>query len=234
MTVTRTNYLSRWLAMLGAAAVLAAASQARADLIVSVQSVTANAGSTGNMLEVDLRNTGPGATVPIGAFSFGLSTTNPGITFTQATTATTLAPYIFDGQSLFGPNITNTSGTSLTAADAFATIGSGTSLGQGVTEGLGKVFFNVAAGTTPGPVTVTVTPYPTTSLSDTTIPIPNNIPITTLNSGTITIPGTTPPGPTIPEPSTALLAVLAWPAVAWWARRYRRRPPALHGPAVRQ
>ena len=44
---------------------------AHADLIVSVQSVTATAGTTGNSLEVDLQNTG--AAVDIAGFSFELT-----------------------------------------------------------------------------------------------------------------------------------------------------------------
>jgi hypothetical protein len=199
--------------LLAAGMLLFAAAPAQAALILAVQSVSAAAGSTGNAFDVTLQNTGPSA-VTIGGDSFGLMVGSPNITFTSATTATTLAPYIFDGQSLFGPTISFTPpGQTIQAADLFATFGSGVSVGAGVTVGLGHVFFNVAPGTTPGPYTVTVLPFPTTGLTD---PNGNNIPINTLSNGTITVtPGTT---AAVPEPATLLLAGLGWPA-AWLLRR---------------
>ena len=75
-----------------------------ADLVISVGSVTADGGSTGNPLDVDLTNTGPSA-VPIGGFSFGVSIANPNVSFTDANTSTA-AFYIFTGNSLFGPDLT--------------------------------------------------------------------------------------------------------------------------------
>jgi hypothetical protein len=186
---------------------------AQAALIVNVQSVSAPAGSNNDMLDVTLTNTGPGSVI-VGAFSFGLSVSTPNITFTQATIGTTTAPYIFDGMGLSGSVIsTSPPGQSLQASDLFSVIGSGASVGSGVTVGLGHVFFNVAPGATPGPVTVSVTPFPATSLSD---PNAVNIPINTLNGGIITVT----PGATVPEPSALLLAGLGWPA-AWLLRRRR-------------
>jgi hypothetical protein len=223
----RSSHTIHWLTLLGAALVLlTVVGPVQADLIVTVQSVTAAPGSTGNTIEVDLTNTGAGAAGPIGAFSFGLSTTNPGITFTAATTATLGAPYIFDGLGLFGPNITNSTGTSLTASDLFSVIGSGTTLGAGATVGLGEVFFDVAPGTSPGPIAVILADYPTTSLSDDSFPVPNDIPITTLTNGTITVTGTGGGGtPTpVPEPSTLALLGTAGAALAGW--RWRRRGDA--------
>ena len=216
------SHTTPWLmALIAAVAILALGGPARADLIITVQSVTANPGTTGNMLEVDLTNTGPAASPAIGAFSFGLSTTNPGITFTGATNATTLAPYIFDGLGLFGPNIDTSTGASLTASDLFSVIGSGTTIGAGATVGLGKVFFDVAPGTLGGPIDVILASDPTTSLSDTSFP-PNPIEITKLTNGTITVTGSGGGGGTqIPEPPTLALLGSAGGILAGW--RWRRR-----------
>jgi hypothetical protein len=194
---------------------LFAAVPAQADLILNVQSVTAAAGSTNNALDVTLTNNGPSA-VTIGGASFGLMVSSTNITFTSATTGTTLAPYIFDGQSAFGPTISTTPpGQTLEASDVFAVFGSGTTVGAGMTVGLGRVLFNVAPGTAPGPYPVTVQPFAFTGLIDPSGL--NNIPITTLNGGNITVIGATAP---VPEPSTLLLAGLGWPA-AWLLRRRR-------------
>src|SRR4051812_3513473 len=94
--------------LMAAALALLAPRDAEGGLIISVQSVTANAGSFGNALDVTLTNTGPPVST-IGAFSFEISTGNPNITFTDATTGTTQATYIFSGFSLFGPSISTSS-----------------------------------------------------------------------------------------------------------------------------
>jgi hypothetical protein len=193
---------------------------ARANLMVGVQSVTANAGSTGNQFEVFLTNTG--APVTVASFTFGITTSAPGITFTGAFTSTTPDPYIFAGHSLFGPEIDTATGTTLEASDIYDVPLAGATVGTGATVGLGEVFFDVAAGTPGGPATVSVLSSPFTSLSD---PALNDIPIDTFGSGTITvIPGAT----TVPEPSTLLLAALSGPAVAWlsWRRRRAARAPS--------
>ncbi len=57
---------------------------ARADIILSVQDVSAVVGSTGNTLEVDLENTG-GSAVDIASFSFEISVAGgSGVTLTGA------------------------------------------------------------------------------------------------------------------------------------------------------
>jgi hypothetical protein len=189
---------------------LFAAVPAQAALIITAGNAIAAAGSSGNTLEVTLTNTGPSA-VTIEGFSFGISTTSSGINFTSATTAT-VAPYIFDGNTFFGPTINTTSGMSLNASDIDSNF-TGASVAAGATVGLGHVFFNVAPGTTPGPYTVTLAPFPTTGLSDA---MGGNLPFQGVN-GIITVgPGTT----VVPEPSTLLLAGLGWPA-AWLLRRRR-------------
>jgi hypothetical protein len=188
---------------------------AHADFLIAVSSAVAEAGSTGNTLEVDLTNTGTSA-VTFGGFAFGISTSSPSIAFTGATTATTTAPYIFASDSLFGPDIATSIGLSLTAADASA-LGAD-SVAAGATVGLGKVSFDVASGASLGPVTVTLAGYPTTSLSDN---MGNNLPFTGLN-GTIVVVAS--PSSPVPEPSTLLLfsTGLAFLAVRASGRRRLR------------
>src|SRR4051812_15419899 len=85
----------RWLpALLAVAAALAAPRPANASLVITIQSVTAVAGSTGNGLDITLTNTGPGSVV-IGGHDFLISTVNANITFTQADVFTTTASYIY-------------------------------------------------------------------------------------------------------------------------------------------
>src|SRR5438552_826527 len=76
---------------------------ANAALVISAQSTTAAAGSTGNSFDVFLTNTGP-SSVTLGGFSFELQV-GPNITITSVNISTSVAPYIFGGHSLFGPVI---------------------------------------------------------------------------------------------------------------------------------
>jgi hypothetical protein len=207
---------SFWCRSLSAAVaglVLCVAVPVRADLIVSVESVTASAGSTGNTLEVDVTNTGP-SSVDVAAFSFEISVPSAsGVTLTGADINTSLATYIFDGNSAQGPNIATATGTTLDASDNAAS--GSTTLGAGVTLGLGRVFFDVASSAS-GVVPVTLSDFPATSL---TAPTGDNIPINTLTNGTITI--TSPAA--VPEPSTLVSAsVLGILGGAWLIRRQGR------------
>jgi hypothetical protein len=198
-------------ALVAAALILNTALPARAGIIVSVESVTANQGSTGNTLEVDVLNTG--TPVDIASFSFEISVAaGSGVSFTGADINTVANIYIFAGNSLFGPNIATITGTTLLASDA-ATSGS-TTLGTNSTLALGRAFFDVASSAPVGPVTVSFTPFPSTSLTD---PNVNDIPIDTLNSGTITIASTI-----IPEPSALVSATAGLLASAWFVLRKRR------------
>jgi len=190
-----------------AALALLAPSPSRADLIVTFRSVTVAANSTGNTTDVILTNSGPAA-VTVGGFSFQIRATAAGINFTAATIDTTSAPYIFNGHSLFGPTINTTSGATLIASDDYDVAGSGVMVAAGATVGLGHVSFNV--GTESG--SVTFGPYPATSLADAS---GNNIPITTLIGGTITVTS-------VPEPSSLAGLLSALPAAAWLTRRSRR------------
>jgi hypothetical protein len=205
----------RWLTRFAAAMLLLAPGAARADLVFNIESVSASAGSTGNTLDVTVTNTGPSA-VTVGGFSFEISTPTSNINFTDATTATTLAPYIFGGNSAFGPSIAISTGQALDASDSFFPFGSGSTLGAGATVGLGHVVFNVASGTPGGPITVSFTGGGFTSLSD---PDGNDIPITTLGTGTITVKSGT-----VPEPSTSVLLGFAM-LLSLGAHRVLRRKP---------
>lgn len=173
-------------ACIGLALAMAAARPASADLILTAQDATAAAGSTGNSFDLVLKNTGPGS-VTVGGFFFELTVADAAITFTGVTIATSPAPYIFDGLGLIGPNIgTVVNGQDIMASDLFSVIGSGTTLGSGASVGLGHVSFNASA-TAAGSYTVRIAPSPATSLTDTSFPTPNDIPITTLSNGTIRI-----------------------------------------------
>jgi len=186
-------------------------SRADAQIIVSVESVAANAGDTGGGLDVTLTNSTAGA-VQIGGFSFELATNSTDITFTGVTTATTTAPYIFDGLGLFGPNIgTSSPGQTMDASDIFSIPSSGTTVGAGVTVGLGHVVFDVS-GSASGPYPVVLAGFPNTSLSDFD---GNVVEIGSLRAGFIRVTGAT-----TPEPGTlALLVGTAIPGAALFIRR---------------
>jgi hypothetical protein len=198
----------------GVTACLLSPTTARADVIVSVQSVTAAAGSSANGIDVLLSNLGPSA-VTIGGFSFGISIANLDISFTGANTSTAAAAYIFGTDSLFGPDLTGpTSGQSLSTSDLFSIPFAGVTLAAGTIVGLGHVLFDVSPNAASGSFPVDLALFPTTSLSNES---GNNVPIDTLSSGRITI---TPE--TVPEPSSLsmLLSGVAFVAVMMgWRRR---------------
>src|SRR5882672_4077098 len=80
------------------AAVLLCPAPSRAAAILTLQSVIASSPSAGNAFDVVLTNTGPGS-ITLGGFSFELTTADANITFTSATTGTTLFAYVFSGHS---------------------------------------------------------------------------------------------------------------------------------------
>jgi hypothetical protein len=182
---------------------------ARADLIVTIGSISANAGSSSNPLEITLANTGP-SPVTIGGFAFGITTANPAITFTEADTATVPAPYIFSGDSLFGPIISTLTGATLEASDLFDVFGSGATVNVGKTVGLGHVLFDVAGNAALGPSDVTFE-IPATNLADEN---GNSVSINSLVSGAITVNGGA-----VPEPATVGLVLCAFVATALLSRR---------------
>ncbi len=193
-----------------AAALMFCSAPAYASLIFSTQSVTASAGSTGDTLDVLLTNTGASG-VSIGGFNFEIATSDPDIIFTSVFTSTVTAPYIFSGNSLFGPQIDTQTSPSVIASDLAAS-GSAT-LGSGVTVGLGKVFFNVSPTAASGPFTVSFTGGAAgNNLSDA---LGNDVRIDTLSSGTISISA-------VPEPSSLLLTLAGIALFLGRGRRQRR------------
>jgi hypothetical protein len=189
---------------------LAASAPVRASLVISAGSTTAETPSTGDFFDIDLFNSGPAIT--LGGFSIEISIADAHVSFTSATTGTSL-PYLFAGDSLFGPTISTVAGQTLDASDLCFLCTN--TISTGATVGLAHVFFDVSAGASLGPLTVSFTGFPSTSLSDTA---GNDVQVTALQNGTITI--TRASGQTVPEPST--LALLALP-VLWLARRRYRR-----------
>jgi len=207
--------------LLTAALLLLSPGPASAEMVVTVQSVNALPGTSNDAFDLFLTNTGPSA-VQVGGFAVGVSVAGgSGITFAAANiSTTTVAPYIFDGLGLVGSDIGTLGGggLSITASDLFSVIGSGTTMGSGSSVGLAHVLFNVSSGASPGPVTVVITPFPTTNLSNFN---GENVPITTLNNGTITIGVVA-----IPEPSTSVLALVGMGLVGCrlgWKRWVARR-----------
>jgi hypothetical protein len=189
-------------------------------LSVNVQSVTATAGDTGDALDVTLTNSGD-AVVTIGGFSFGIVTANTDITFTDATDATTAGPYIFQTDSLLGPDLAPfdfVPGQSLIGSDLADD--SGITLSAGETLGLGHVLFDVAAGASPGIYAVTLESVESgaTSLSD---PNGNPINVDSLNGGTITIDAAV----SVPEPATLLLFAVGLVALGVRRSLFGRHAP---------
>jgi len=198
---------------LGAMALaLAGSLPVQATPIMIAGTATVNAGSTGDTLDFTLFNSGPNA-ITLGGFSLEISVADAHISFTSATTATSL-PYVFAGDSLFGP-IISTSGPGQTLDASDFCLVCGNTIAAGATVGLAHIFFDVAAGAPSGPVTVSVTAFPFTSLSD----LAGNDLQAILQNGTITIRSTS-----VPEPST--LALLVLPMVLLARRRFRSRDAA--------
>ncbi len=166
---------------------------ARADIVLSIEDVTGAPGSTGTF-DVLLTNTGP-SDQNIAAFNFELTTADTNITFTDVTTSTTTAPYIFPS-SFFGPDITTFAiGQSVEAGDLDSTF-VGTDVASGATYGLGNVSYSIDPGAPNGDAaTIDFAAYPQTSLTDSD---ENNVSFTP-QSGTITVQTST-----VPEPSAAI------------------------------
>jgi hypothetical protein len=170
----------------------------RASLIEVIQSSAVSANSTGNAFDVTLTNTG--ASVSISGFTFGLQANTTNLTFTSATTSTTIAPYIFASDSLFGPNITLSTGSSppsILASDG--AFGPPFALTTGSTIGLGHIFFN--AGPANGLTTLTFQTSNTNLLDANGAPIPINV----LSSGTVLVNGPANPTPESGASSAFLL-----------------------------
>jgi PEP-CTERM motif len=183
-----------------------------ASLMITAGNVISNSPSSTNELEINLTNTGS-ASLSLAGFSFEIETTDSRVTLTSATTATVL-PYLFAGNSLFGPIINISEGQMLEASD-FSVAAGGITVAGGATVGLGHVLFDIAAGDSSRSVAVTLSPFPFTSLSD---PSGESISVVTLMSGSITIAGSP-----VPEPSALMLAFLGLAALASIRTRFEVR-----------
>jgi len=202
--------------VLGVVGFMGMAAIGHASVIMNLQPVSAAAGSTGNTFDVTLTNTGPGA-ITIGGFSFGLSVGTSDLSFTGVSTATTASPYVFDAESLFGPDISiqppNLPGQELEAEDIFAGPLGGSVIGSGVTEGLGHVTFNLAPATPPGGIQINFIGADD-SLSD---PDGESIAFSTAG-GAVTVTGSA----SVPEPATFGFLGMAF-AVILVSRAGRKR-----------
>lgn len=200
------NIAIRFLLPAAAAALLLFPPALRADgLDLSIAPGTsASAGSTGNAFDVLLTNTGTSA-VTLAGFSFGITTADTDITFTNADTSTG-APYVFAGDSFDDINgftlYTNSLPGQTVEASDVSNSGAGESIAGGATVALASILFDVAPGATPGMFAVTFEDFPTTSFSD---PNGTNLDFTA-ESGTITITSNTAP---VPEPATGILIICA-------------------------
>jgi hypothetical protein len=204
-----------WMASAALIAFLADAQVARADLLLTAESVTATPGSVNDLFNVYLTNLGA-TPVDVAAFNFEINTTSTDITFEQATTATTLYPYVFAGNSfaesfLSGVISTSSPGQTLDASDFALAPGSFTVVNPGITSsvGLGLISFNVAPSAPYQVAPVTFNPNPAfTSVSDQF----GNLQTLEFASGNITVP----------EPATGFLLLVSLTGLLW-GKRFRRQ-----------
>ncbi len=168
-------------------------------LTVSFQEAFGAPGDTGDSFDVLVTNSGTEA-VTVAGFGFGFSISDTDIMLTDATTATTDAPYIFAGNSFFSPDIlVSTDGQSLSALDIYSGSDPGVILNPGDVFALGNILFNVASSAVPGEVPTTWnSSSAVTNFSDS-----NGAPIAidSLINGEITV---------TPEPATLWVIPAAW------------------------
>ena len=189
----------------------------RADLVVEVVPANTNvtAGSAGT-LELDLLNTSSTQSFNVAGFQFELQVpSNSGVLFTNATTSTAAATYIFAGNStadsLFGGSLIVSpppppATSDLQGLDTVATSGTFTTLNPGNSFGLGLISFTVGASAASGTVPVSSIPFDINTAPNGTLISDNqggSIPFTT-SDGTITIRA----GNVVPEPSTFTLTIV--------------------------
>jgi hypothetical protein len=217
-SIQERNFRFFALLLAGILAVLFYSAPARADVLtMSIQpSINVNAGDSAGF-DVLLTNTS-GPAVDIAAFVFEVSTfffTDAFITGTN--TSTVLAPYIFAGNSLFGPDITTSNdGATLIASDVAAT--GATTLGTGETVGLGRVLFGVGVTAGTQSIEIELYSFPSSSLSDLS---GNDLPIANAFGSFINISASD--VGSVPEPSSVILLLTAAPLI-WGARKLRRTP----------
>jgi hypothetical protein len=166
---------------------------ARADLIISARTLTPPVGLSGSF-DIVLNVTAPTDEVDIGAFSFDILAASPRISFTRAGTMTTVARYIYLGNSFADNNgfpLATKTGQELIASDT-PNNGTPAFLFGGEIVSLGDVSYSIAPSAGPIPIVITFLSAGT-SLSDT---FGNPVAFTAVN------------GALIPEPAhLTLLAV---------------------------
>jgi hypothetical protein len=188
-------------------------------LVLGIADVTAIAGSTTDGFYVTLTNTGssPVDDIAIAGFNFGVTTTDSNLTFTDVNTGPVTASYIFGSNGLFGFDITTVaSGTSVTAGDVYATPNAGVTVAGGTTTELGYVVFTLDPSTPAGPIVLTFSAFPTTSLSD---PNGGDIGFTLPSSSDTTIQVTS---GSVPEPAAVVLGLQAILLSGYVGRRRAR------------
>jgi hypothetical protein len=206
--------------LIAAALACCAARNATAAIEFSISSLatTVAAGSINDSFDVTLTNTGRSA-LELGGFAFELTTTGSLITFTSATTSTSI-PYVFAGSSVFGPLISYSSPGSVLDALDMSLIGG--SVGAGDTVALGHVLFDVSAAAPTSVVPLTFTGYPVTSLSDTSGDNLGDI-FSLSTNAVIDIQGST--ASVVPEPSASIVWVgCGVLGLIGYARRRQQRP----------
>jgi hypothetical protein len=188
------------------------------EVVPANTNVTVPPGFAGT-LELDLLNPSTNTqSFNVAGFQFELQVPiSSGVLFTNATTSTTAAPYIFAGNSIadsfFGGSLIVTpppppATNDLLGFDTVAISNSYTTLNPGSSFGLGLISFTVDASAASGVVPVSIIPFDIntangTLISDNQIPA-SSIPFT-MSDGTITIqPGTI----VVPEPSTLMLTIV--------------------------
>jgi len=203
---------STWFAV-GCALGLVAPVATRAGLVVSATNPTTAAGGTGSF-DILLINDDPSNGVDISSFNTEVGVaSNAGLTFTDATDATTPG-YIF-GSVQNGP-LGTISGFSITLSDYLAS-GSQT-VGAGATVGLAHVTYTLASSTPAGvPIAIT---FSTGGTQIYDAGLSEILPLT-LQGGTITVTAAA----TVPEPGTMVLAglVCGMGGVAVSYRKLRRK-----------
>lgn len=223
LRATAAKFRPLTLALLGVA--LVQAGPARAAVIYSIAAPgSVAAGSTGNILEIVLTNSLGSPDISVAGFTFGIESSDPGVTFTSADFFTT-DTYIFDGNSFFGGMLDNGPGTSMTGGDLSGD-GSGTTVtgtAGGNVFGLARVLFDVDPSVT-GSIIFSFISAPGNEPNSLSKPAtstpPLAITIDQLNGATTLVTTTA----AIPEPSTTVLAGAALLAAAGggaWRRRRR-------------
>ena len=205
------------------------------SLVVEVVPVNTNVtvppGFAGT-LELDLLNPSTNTqSFNVAGFQFELQVpAGSGVLFTNATTSTAAATYIFAGNSiadsLFGgslivspppPPPTN----DLLGFDTVATSNSSTTLSPGNSFGLGLISFTADASAAPGIVPVSIIPFDINTAPNGTLISDNqgvSIPFTT-SDGTITIGA----GNVVPEPASIISGLTALLILAGFHRVHRVR-----------